>query len=169
MYKYLLLVLFSLYASFSTFANDLTNRISIGNPGASLDKGILYSIDAMRVFNENHAFVLRTNQASTSSQADYLVGYRYYFSQKAITDSWFIETGYKWGRDVTYGSIYNPFPWSEEEYIEVEEVEYLHLTYGYQFVFFDKMTFEYSVGYDFDIKTNDSGSVSGTLSVGILF
>ncbi|EPZ52363.1 hypothetical protein M902_2360 [Bacteriovorax sp. BAL6_X] len=168
---YRIILLLSFLFSFSALASgdDFLNRLTIGNFGFSTGEGYLYSVDALRVFKDKHSFIFRTNQASDSSQSDYLAGYRYYWADKASHDSWFSEVGYRWGRDVDYSKDFDFVTGTFYDVTEIEKKESIDVTSGYQFVFFDQMTFEYSVGYAFNIKDSERGGVTGTISIGCLF
>ncbi|MFG1485125.1 hypothetical protein ABMA77_03600 [Halobacteriovorax sp. RZ-1] len=166
-----IILLISILFTFSSVASDddFLNRLTLGNFGFSTGEGYLYSIDAMRIFKDKHSIVFRTNQASDSSESDYLVGYRYYFADKASHDSWFSEVGYRWGRDVNYSKDFDFFSSTFYDVTEIEKKESINAILGYQFVFFNQMTFEYSAGYAFNIKDSERGGVTGTISIGCLF
>ncbi|WP_412473619.1 hypothetical protein [Halobacteriovorax sp. YZS-1-1] len=168
--KFRFVLLLCCLLSFVTKAEDFKNRFSLGNPGHSKVFGVSFSLEYLRVFGEKHALYARTNQASHSSGADYSFGYRYYLSEKAIVDSWFVETGYKWARDASHTTTTTLFPYySKTSYTTITKTEFARLVFGYQWVYFDRMNLDFGIGYEYDLKDNYERRFTGVLSLGIIF
>lgn len=150
--KFLVVLIFSI----SCFASEYFNRFSLGDFGYSNVSGNLYSLEYIRYFEEIHAVVLRTNQATDSSAAEYMIGYRYYFGEISTKDSSFLEVGYKRDRD-RIGNVFQ------------SNSDLARVVYGYQWIFFERMNLDIGAGYEFDIKGEDGSQVTGVFSVGLLF
>ncbi len=164
------LLLFLLSLSTSTSATEFKNRFSLGNFGYSNLHGTMYALEYLRVLGQKHALFFRTNQVTDSSQEDYLVGYRYYTAENAWGDSWFLEGGYKWGRDVDYDVWYETFPSVvKHESMEVERQQFVNVVLGHQWVYFNRMHLDFGIGYKYNLKESTDSDTSGVLTIGILF
>ncbi|MGI4993518.1 hypothetical protein ACRXCV_12850 [Halobacteriovorax sp. GFR7] len=170
MNRLIILILFLISSTSTVMAIDFQNRFSIGNPAVSDVFGVNFSLEYLRIFEENHALYLRTNQMTHSSAADYSIGYRYYFSDKATVDSWFIETGYKWDRNVTHTSttVTSPF-YYRTSYTEIYESEYARIVLGYQWIYFERMNLDFGIGHEYDLKDDYKHRFAAVLSLGLLF
>lgn len=167
MFKSLLILI--LILSSTAFANDYKNRFSLGPLSKTYEDGFIYYIEALRIIEDTHAVFFRSLQATDSSDSEYVFGYRYFFGNEGWNDSWFVEGKYTLSREISRYDDPDFINGGWIERTEVEEDKYIGLVFGYQWVFYERINFEYGAGFNFDSSTFEREEVTGVLSLGYLF